>query len=85
MNRKKRIETILLNNFNDWTFQVSDNSNLHNGHGNFDGTQESHFCIVIRKPSNSIETRISIHRKINELLRNEFKIGLHALEIKIIN
>ena len=29
--------------------------------------------------------RISIHRKINRLLEEEFNLGLHALEINVIN
>ena len=85
MNRKKRIETILLKNFIDWKFTVIDNSAQHSGHNNFDGTQETHFCIVIKKPSNSNYSRISIHRKIYNLLKDDFQNGLHALEIKIAN
>ena len=50
MNRKKRIESILLKNFINWKFTVIDNSAQHSGHNNFDGAQETHFCIVIRKP-----------------------------------
>ena len=49
MNRKKRIESLLLKNFINWKFTVIDNSAQHSGHNNFDGTQETHFCIVIKK------------------------------------
>ena len=85
MNRKKRIETILSRNFINWKFTVIDNSAQHSGHNNFDGTQETHFCIVIKKPYSSKDNRISIHRKIYRLLKDDFKNGLHALEIKIAN
>ena len=47
MNRKKRIESLLLKNFINWKFTVIDNSAQHSGHNNFDGTQETHFCIGI--------------------------------------
>ena len=85
MNRKKRIESILSKNFIDWKFTVIDNSAQHSGHNNFDGTQGTHFCIVLKKPHNSNDNRISIHRKIYKLLEDDFQNGLHALEIKIAN
>ena len=85
MNRKKRIEHILLNNFKDWKIQVIDDSIKHRGHNNFDGSNETHFQIIIKKNSTIKEKTIKIHRKINELLKKEFKSGLHALEIKIYN
>ena len=85
MNRKKRIETILLKNFINWNFTVIDNSAQHSGHNNFTGTQETHFCIIIKKSSSASHNRISIHRKIYKLLKEDFQNGLHALEIKITN
>ena len=85
MNRKKRIESLLLKNFINWKFTVIDNSAQHSGHNNFNGTQETHFCIVIKKHFSSKDNRISIHRKIYKLLKDDFQNGLHALEIKISN
>ena len=85
MNRKKRIETILLKNFINWKFTVIDNSAKHIGHNNFNGFEETHFCIFIKKPLNSNYNRVSIHRKIYKLLKEDFQNGLHALEIKITN
>ena len=85
MKRKKKIVQILKKNFSDWKFQVSDISNLHKGHNNFDGKGETHFSIVINAILSSKITKLSIHRKINSLLDSEFKSGLHALEIKIID
>lgn len=83
MNRKKRIESILSKNFINWTFTVIDNSLQHIGHNNFTGNEESHFCVTLKKPLNSMEKRIEIHRKLNNLLEKEFHNGLHALEIKV--
>ena len=84
MNRKKRIELILSKNFADSLLEVSDISILHKNHNNFDGKQETHFSILFNPNNHNKESKISIHRKINKLLEAEFKSGLHALEIKII-
>ena len=84
MNRKKKIESILKNNFFGWKAVVNDISILHKGHNNYDGNNETHFSIILNTNNNK-ESKLSIHRKINELLKDEFNLGLHALEIKIID
>ncbi len=85
MKRKKRIETILSKKFSFWKVEVNDISILHKGHNNFDGNEETHFSIILNSNKQNRESKLEIHRKINELLKNEFKLGLHALEIKILN
>ena len=85
MNRIERIKKILNQKFKPTHLILHDNSLNHKGHNNFDGSQESHFCININKPFSSSENRISIHRKIYKLLKDDFQNGLHALEIKIAN
>ena len=85
MKRKKRIELILLEKFSNWKTEVNDISILHKGHNNFDGSEETHFSIILNSNSQNKESKLKIHRKINELLKNEFISGLHALEIKILN
>jgi BolA protein len=85
MNRKKRIESILRKNFLDWKIEVIDNSFKHKGHNNFDGNQESHFKIILYIDSKKKINKFKVHKKINFLLKNEFLIGLHALQIKINN
>ena len=84
MNRKKRIESILLKNFKDCKILIIDNSMDHNGHNNFNGQQESHFQIIFNRSPAYKKKTLNIHRKINDLLKDEFLNGLHALEIKII-
>ena len=84
MNRKKKIESILKKNFLGWETKVSDISILHKGHNNYDGNNETHFSIVLNTNNKNKESKLSIHRKINALLKDEFNSGLHALEIKII-
>ena len=85
MKRKKRIELILLEKFSNWKTEVKDISILHKGHNNFDGSEETHFSIILNSNSKNKESKLKIHRKINELLKDEFNSGLHALEIKILN
>ena len=84
MNRTKRIHNILKKYFNETTTIVKDNSILHRGHNNFDGSGETHIFIQINKNSKLKLSRLEIHRKINFLLREEFENGLHSLEVKII-
>ena len=84
MYRKKRIETMIKNNFK-WSFKIIDSSIEHSGHNNFDGSQESHFRLIFKRPSLDNEHRIKIHQKVNNLLKDEFSSGLHSIEIKIIN
>jgi len=83
MNRTKRIQDIIEKNFNEFSVLVTDDSLAHKGHNNFDGKEESHIIIELKKKFNLDIKRLDIHKKINTLLSEEFKIGLHALQIKI--
>ena len=84
MNRTKRIQNILEKYFDDHNITVKDNSYLHKGHNNFDGNHETHILLEL-KSNNSLKIdRLQIHKKINTLLKKEFKMGLHSLQIKII-
>ncbi len=83
MNRKQRINKILSKNLNNFSLEIIDNSNLHNGHNNFTGNGETHIKIILKKINKIPTNRLNIHRLINSLLAEEFKTGLHSLEIKI--
>ena len=83
MNRTKRIKDIIEKNFNDFSISVIDDSLAHKGHNNFDGKEETHIIIELKKKFNLDIKRLEIHKKINILLSEEFKVGLHALQIKI--
>ena len=83
MNRTKRIQDIIEKNFNEFNVSVTDNSLSHKGHNNFDGKEETHIIIELKKKFNLDIKRLEIHKKINTLLSEEFKLGLHALQIKI--
>ena len=83
MNRKQRIDKILSNKFDNFLLEIVDNSNLHKGHNNFTGNNETHIKIILTKKNKISINRLNIHRIINNLLEGEFKSGLHSLEIKI--
>ena len=83
MKRTKRIQNILEKNFIDFDIAVIDDSFAHKGHNNFDGNEETHIIIKLKKKINLNITRLEIHKKINTLISDEFKMGLHALQIKI--
>ena len=83
MNRTKRIKDIIEKNFEEFSILVTDDSLAHKGHNNFDGREETHIIIELKKKFNLDIKRLEIHKKINTLLSEEFKIGLHALQIKI--
>ena len=84
MNRTKRIKDIIEKNFNEFNILVTDDSLAHKGHNNFDGKEETHIIIELKKKLNLDVNRLEIHTKINTLLTEEFKEGLHSLQIKII-
>jgi len=83
MKRTKRIQDMIEKNFNEFSILVTDNSLAHKGHNNFDGKEETHIIIELTKKFNLDIERLEIHKKINTLLSEEFKMGLHALQIKI--
>ena len=84
MNRTKRINNILKKNLLEFGINVIDDSNSHIGQKGVDGVGETH-NIVERKNNNNLKVnRLEIHKKINSFLSEEFKNGLHALQIKII-
>ena len=83
MNRKQRIYKLLEKNFTEFSIKIVDNSHKHIGHNSFDGKNETHLKLFFESKSFSKVNRLEMHKKINQLLKNEFNIGLHSLEIKI--
>jgi BolA protein len=83
MSRKEIIES-KLSVLNPHFLQVIDESLLHAGHaGNPNGNEESHFAIEIGAAELDNLSLIKQHRIINNILKDEFDSGLHALSIKI--
>jgi BolA protein len=85
---KNIIEKKLQENFLPFHLEVINNSHLHNGHfkaPSEDLQNQTHFMVKIGSKKFSGLSRVLVHRQINKLLEEEFKKGLHALEIKIVS
>jgi len=81
--RKKRIETILKENFSPRVLLVRDDSKKHEGHSQVSrNTKETRFFIKMIL-YNSTMPKVNLHRKVYNLLDNEFNTGLHALELDL--
>jgi BolA protein len=63
--------------------RIINDSNLHHGHESSPNSGESHFTVEIMADSIKGKRLIEQHKIINELLKEEFEQGLHALSIKI--
>ncbi len=81
--RKKRIETILKKNFSPKVLLVRDDSKKHEGHSQVSrNAKETHFFIKMVL-NNCTINKVNLHRKVYNLLDNEFNTGLHALELEL--
>ena len=83
MNRKEIIER-KLSALKPQYLKITNDSHLHVGHITSPNNGESHFTIEIEGDSISHETLINQHKIINNLIKEEFDNGLHALSIKVI-
>lgn len=82
--RQKRIEEILKKSLNPYILEVIDFSEEHMGHSGAGDGGESHIRIRIGSPQLANIPLLEAHRRIHSLLKEEFQIGLHALEIEIL-
>ena len=81
--RKKRIETILKKNFSLKILLVRDDSKKHEGHSQVSrNAKETHFFIKMVL-NNCTINKVKLHRKVYNLLDDEFNTGLHALELEL--
>ena len=64
--------------------EIKNNSYLHKGHSGDNGTMETHFAIIIEAEELKNLPRIKAHQRVNQILKDEFNKGLHALEIKVL-
>ena len=82
MNRKFKIEKILVENFEPYFFLVKDVSEEHRGHQNFRENVESHFEIIIVSEKFENLNNVVRHRMINKFLKEEYSDDLHSVTIK---
>ncbi len=82
MNRAKRIEQALSDNFQPLELTVTDESHLHAGHVGASPEGETHFRVEIVSDAFRDKSRVQRHRLVNESLQSELASGLHALAIR---
>jgi BolA protein len=83
--RRKEIIEQKLSVLNPHILNILNESAKHFGHsGNPDNDDETHFAIEICAQKLNNLSKIDQHRCINNLLKEEFTKGLHALSIKVI-
>lgn len=64
--------------------EIIDVSDQHHGHAGARPSGESHFRVRISAAQLAGKSRVAQHRMINEVLANELKTRIHALEIEIV-
>jgi BolA family transcriptional regulator, general stress-responsive regulator len=79
LNRKNRIESILNEQFKPEFCTVTNESFMHRVPEN----AETHFKVVLVSRSFEGISRIARHKLVNQVLSEEFKLGLHALSLSL--
>lgn len=83
MSVKSRIEYRLTQALSPERLEVINESHLHAGHQpDFSGAGETHMRIRVVSAQFAGMSRIARHRAVNDLVREEFDAGLHALAIE---
>ena len=78
-----QIEEILQANFCPDYLEVIDESSHHQGHAEAGGANQSHFRVVISSKKFDGLSKLNIHRKINDSLKNLMGNPIHALAINV--
>jgi BolA protein len=81
MTRTERLQKILAEYFNPAKVEVSDDSPKHAGHAGASPQGETHYRVTIISPFFAGKSRIERHRMVNEAVKGEFGLGLHALQL----
>ncbi len=64
--------------------KVENVSHMHNHHAGSPNSGQSHYNLTIKSTKLDNLPKIKQHRLINDLLKDEFAEGLHALSIKVL-
>lgn len=79
MSRKKRIEQLVTEELSPVYLSVEDESSNHH----VPAGAQTHFKVTVVSSGFADLTRIARHRLLNQLLGNEFDLGLHALSMHL--
>ncbi|MES2906248.1 MAG: BolA family protein [Pseudomonadota bacterium] len=80
--RQQLIEKALQNMLKPSKLTVRDDSARHAGHAGAQPGGETHYNVTIVSDAFNGLSRLARHRLIHDALKNEFKSGLHALQIE---
>jgi len=69
--------------FSPKTLQVLNESDQHAGHAGHDGSNESHFRVLIQAPAFDDMSRLARHRAVHEALGKDLIGRIHALALEI--
>jgi BolA family transcriptional regulator, general stress-responsive regulator len=81
MSMREVMENKLRAAFSPVELTVVDESHRHAGHSGARPGGETHFAVFIVSTAFAGQSRVAIHRAINDVLKNEFAAGVHALAI----
>ncbi|MET0741740.1 MAG: BolA family protein [Microvirga sp.] len=76
------IETTLRDSLKPTALVVTDESEQHRGHAGWRDGQATHFRLHIVSEAFSGKSRVDRHRLVNDILKEAFGRGLHALAIQ---
>ena len=82
--RYSSIKKKITEQLNPEVFEIRDDSSMHKNHGNIkEEDTETHFYIKIKSSAFNNKNKLSMHKIVYDLLKEEFKKGLHALELDL--
>ncbi len=81
MNNRAENITYLLQSLNPLELEVADDSHEHAGHNHAAKRGGTHMRVKIISEAFANKSRIECHRMVQDLLKPEFKTGLHSLQI----
>jgi len=84
MGVRENIELKLTDRFDPEILEIIDDSERHRGHAGWREGGESHFRVRIASAHLDPLTRVAQHRAVMDALDDEFKAGLHALNIQVV-
>lgn len=79
MTREQRLHDMISVNLHPIFLSIQNETHLHHVPAN----AESHFKVIIVADQFDRLSRIERHRKVNQLLKDEFDMGLHALSLHL--
>ena len=82
--RYNRIRNHLVKKFSPEILKIRDDSSLHATHGNIEkDAKETHFYIKMRSSAFCNKSKLNMHKMVYAVLEEEFKKGLHAIELDL--